>query len=147
MRSFNKIIARLAVAAIAIASVTPLTQAQSMSYAAQVNVPFAFQTESGQRFQPGVYTISINGMHTILIRSAVSSGLAMIQEEANVGRPVDQGKAVFTHYGDRYYLRSVSVSGSSTRLLFGRSKGEREAQIAAGKSPSSVELALLQAGR
>ena len=124
-----------------------IAQAQNQLFAAQVNVPFAFETSSGQHFQPGVYTIRINGSQTMVIRSTTSSGLAMIQSEAYEGRPAPQGKAVFTHYGDRYYLRSVSVAGSSTRLLFGRSKEERETQIANGKNPSTVELALLQAGR
>jgi len=94
-----------------------------------------------------VYTIRINGMQTMQIRGATSSGLAMIQQQANEGLPVSQGKAVFTHCGDKYYLRSVSVADSSTRLLFGRSKEERQNEIADGKTSSAVELSLLQPGR
>ncbi len=147
MRTLTKVSARLIAAVLAVASIAPVVQAQNQLFAARVNVPFAFETASGQHFQPGVYTIRINGTQTMLIRGATTSGLAMIQAQANEGRPAPEGKAVFTHYGDKYYLRSVSVAGSSTRLLFGRSKEERETQIAAGKTPSAVELALLQAGR
>jgi hypothetical protein len=147
MRILTKVSAGLIAAVLAVATVAPVAQAQNQLFAARVNVPFAFETSSGQHFLPGVYTIRINGSQTMVIRSTTSSGLAMIQSEAYEGRPAPQGKAVFTHYGDRYYLRSVSVAGSSTRLLFGRSKEERETQIANGKNPSTVELALLQAGR
>jgi hypothetical protein len=147
MRILTKVSARLIAAVLAVATVAPVAQAQNQLFAAQVNVPFAFETSSGQHFQPGVYTIRINGSQTMVIRSTTSSGLAMIQSETYEGRPSPQGKAVFTHYGDKYYLRSVSVAGSSTRLLFAKSKEERETQIANGKTPSAVELALLQAGR
>ena len=142
----QKVSAGMFAAVLAVASVAPVAQAQNQRFA-QVNVPFAFETSSGQHFQPGVYTISITGMETMLIRSATSSGLAMIRQQASEGLPVAQGKAVFTHYGDKYYLRSVTVAGSSTRLLFSTSKEERQTQIAAHKTPSAVELALLQAGR
>jgi hypothetical protein len=147
MRTFTKVSARLIAAFLAVASVATVAQAQNESFVARVNVPFAFETVSGQQFQPGVYTIRINSMQTMVIRSATSSGLALIQTQANEGLPSPQGKAVFTHYGDRYYLRSVSVAGSSTRLLFGRSKEERKIEIANSKTPSAVELALLQEGR
>ena len=143
----QKISARMITAILAAASVAPLAQAQQPSFAAQVQVPFAFETSSGQHFQPGVYTISTTGLGTMLIRNATRSGLAMIQEQANEGPIVSQGKAVFTHYGNKYYLRSVSVPGGSTRMLFGASKEERETQIATHNTPSAVELALLQAGR
>jgi hypothetical protein len=147
MRTLTKVSARLIAAVLAVASVAPAALAQNQLFAARVNVPFAFETSSGQHFQPGVYTIRINGMQTMVIRGATTSGLAMIQAQANEGRPAAQGKAVFTHYGDKYYLRSVSVAGSSTRLLFGRSKEERKIEIANSKTPSAVELALLQEGR
>jgi hypothetical protein len=147
MRTSTKVSARLIAAVLAVASLATVAQAQNQSFVARVNVPFTFETVSGQHFQPGMYTITITGAQTMLIRGATGSGLAMIQNESNEGRPVSQGKAIFTHYGDKYYLRSVSMSGTSTRLLFGSSKEERETRIAAGKTSSPVELALLQPGR
>ncbi|MGC2403449.1 MAG: hypothetical protein WA510_26900 [Acidobacteriaceae bacterium] len=148
MRSLARLFAMLIAGLMTVASVAPVARAQHLSFAASVNVPFAFETASGQHFQPGVYTIRVTGMDTMLIRGNDSSGLAMIQEQANEGFPASDGKAIFTRYGDKYFLRSVSLPGSSTRLIFGRSKKERETQIAAaGKSPSAIGLALLQAAR
>ena len=147
MRTLTNVSASLIAAVLAVASLAPVAQAQSQSFAAKVNVPFAFQTASGQHFQPGVYTICVTGAQTMLIHGAASSGLAMIQQLADDGLPVSHGKAVFTHYGDKYYLRSVSVAGNSTQLLFASSKAERQSQVASKKSPTAVELAVLQTGR
>jgi hypothetical protein len=88
----------------------------------------------------------MNGEHTMVIRGAKTSGVAMTQM-ANDGLPATKGKAVFTHYGDRYYLRAVWVAGDSSHLLCGSSKAERQSEIATVKTSSPVELALLQEGR
>jgi hypothetical protein len=109
-------------------------------------VPFAFQTASGQHFAPGIYTIRMNGEQSMLIRSDTSSGLAMTQL-ASDGLRATQGKAVFTHYGDQYFLRAVWVAGNSSHLIFNRSKAERESQVAAGKATTAVEVALLEVRR
>jgi hypothetical protein len=123
------------------------SQAQDLVAAARVNVPFAFETSSGQHFRPGVYTVSTTGLGTIVLRSSTSSGMALIQMESNDGR-VSQGKAIFAHYGDMYFLRSVDLPGSSTRLMFGKSVDERESLRAETAShPSTVVLALLQLPR
>jgi hypothetical protein len=147
MRSFARIFAILIAGFMTAASVATVARAQHLSFAADVNVPFAFETASGQHFQPGVYTIRVTGLSTMLIRGNDVSGLSMVQEIANEGFPASDGKAIFTRYGDKYYLRSVSLPGSSTRLIFGRSKNEKETQIAAHRSPSAVGLALLAAAR
>jgi hypothetical protein len=147
MRTFAKVSARLFTAVLALASFAPFTQAQDASFVARVNVPFVFEVASGHQLQPGVYDIVINGSETVLLRGANGASMAMIWERANEGMPVTQGKAVFTHYGDKYYLRSVSSSGSSTRLLFAESKHERESKIAYGKSTKNVELASIPPGR
>jgi hypothetical protein len=111
-----------------------------------MKVPFAFQTSSGQTFAPGVYTIRMNGEHTMVIRGTTTSGVAMTQM-ANDGLPATKGKAVFTHYGDRYFLRAVWVAGDASHLLCSSSKAERQSQIAAVKTSSPVQVALLQEGR
>jgi hypothetical protein len=141
-----KVPAGLIAAVLAIASSAPAAQAQDAGFAAKMNVPFAFQTASGQRFAPGVYTIRMNDGQSMLIRSNTTSGLAITQL-ASDGLPATQGKAVFTHYGDQYFLRAVWVAGSASHLVCGRSKAERESQIAADKVNTAVEVALLNAGR
>jgi hypothetical protein len=143
-----KVPAGLIAAVLAVASSAPAAQAQDAGFAAKMNVPFAFQTASGQHFAPGVYTISMNGPQSVLIRSNTTSGLTLAQL-ANDGLPATQGKAVFTHYGDQYFLRTVWVAGNTSHLICGRSKAEQESQIAAGKAKpnTAVEVALLKAGR
>ena len=141
-----KVPAGLIAAVLTVASLAPVAQAQNAGFAARMNVPFAFETSSGQNFAPGVYTIRMNGEHTMVIRGTNTSGLAMTHL-ANDGLPASKGKAVFTHYGDRYFLRAVWVAGDASHLLCGSSKAERQSQIAAVKTSSPVELALLQEGR
>lgn len=141
-----KVPASLIAAVLAIASSAPAAQAQSPGFAAKLDVPFAFQTASGQHFAPGVYTISMNGDQSMMIRGNTKAGMAMTQL-ASDGLPATEGKAVFTHYGDQYFLRSVWVAGNTSHLICNSSKAERKSQIAAGKTSAAVEVALLQAGR
>jgi hypothetical protein len=141
-----KVPAGLIAAVLAVASLAPVAQAQSSGFAARMKVPFAFQTSSGQNFAPGVYTIRMKGEHTMVIRGTKTSGVAMTQL-VNDRLPATKGKAVFTHYGDRYFLRAVWVAGEGSHLLCSSSKAERQSQIAAVKTSSPVELALLQEGR
>jgi hypothetical protein len=105
-----KVLAGFLAAVLAVASLAPVAQAQGSGFAAEMKVPFAFETASGQRFEPGVYTIRIAGQQTLLIRGKATVGLAMTQL-ANDGLPATQGKAVFTHYGNQYFLHAVSVAG------------------------------------
>ena len=141
-----KVPAGVIVAILTVASLAPVAQAQNSGFAARMKVPFAFQTSSGQNFAPGVYTIRMNGEHTMVIRGTKISGVAMTQL-AYDGLPATKGKAIFTHYGDRYYLRAVWVAGDSSHLLCGSSKAQRQSEIATVKASSPVEVALLQEGR
>jgi hypothetical protein len=141
-----KVPAGLIAAVLAVASSAPAAKAQDGAFAARMNVPFAFQTSSGQHFAPGIYTIRMNSQQTMLIRGKTASGLAMTQL-ANDELPATQGKAVFTHYGNQYFLRAVWVAGNSSHLVCDKLKAERESQIAARKTSTAVEVALLQPER
>lgn len=141
-----KVPAGLIAAVLAVASLAPVAQAQDSGFAAKMKVPFAFQTSTGQHFGPGVYTVRMSGQGTMMIQGTTTSGMATTQL-AYDGRPATQGKAVFTHYGDRYFLRTVWVAGNSSHLLCSSSKAERQSQIAAVKTPSTIEVSLLQEGR
>ena len=110
-----KVPAGLIAGVLAVASSAPAAQAQDAGFAAKMNVPFAFQTASGQHFAPGVYTIRVSGEQSMVIRSNTTSGLFLAQL-ANDEQPPAQGKAVFSHYGDQYYLRTVSVAGNSSQI-------------------------------
>jgi hypothetical protein len=136
----------LIAAVLAVASLVPVAKAQDLApgFAAKINVPFGFETATGQNFAPGIYTISMNGEKTIQIRGAKTSGVVLIHL-ADDSLRATRGNAVFTHYGDKYFLRAVWVSGNNG-LFCGRSKAERELQLSAAKTPPAV-LALLQTGR
>ncbi len=142
-----KVPAALIAAVLAVASLAPAARAQDLApgFAAEINVPFTFETAMGQHFAPDIYTISMNGEKTMLIRGAKASGL-VLTHLADDSLPATKGKAVFTHYGDKYFLRAVWIAGNSI-LFCGRSKAEYQLQVAAAKSPTAVELALLQTGR
>lgn len=107
-------------------------------------MPFAFQTASGQHFAPGVYTITRDGQF-MLIQGGGNSGLALTQF-ANDALPATKGRAVFIHHGDEYFLRAVWVAGNASHLLCNTSKAERRSQIAAGKTSTAVEVAVLREG-
>jgi hypothetical protein len=143
-----KVPAGFIAAVLAVASPAPAAQAQDQDpgFAAKMNAPFAFETATGQHFNPGIYTIRMNGQQTLLIRGRAAAGLVMTQM-AGDGLPATNGKAVFTHYGDRYFLRAVWVAGNNSHLLCATSKAEHQLQVAASKTPAAVELALLKTGR
>jgi hypothetical protein len=148
MRNFANVSARLIAGVLAFVTLAPITHAQNLPFAGTVKVPFAFDTATGQHFGPGVYEMRGTGQSGLLIRSATASGIVLVMESGDSGRIISQGKAVFTHYGDKYYLHSVSVSNSSMKLQFGTSKSEKRAQFASNQPKgSAVELALLETNR
>ena len=146
--TMSKVPAGLIAAVLAVASLAPAAQAQDQDpgFTAKMNVPFAFEAGLGQHFAPGIYTIRMNGEQTMLIRGMGTSGLALTQL-ASDGLPATKSKAVFTHYGDKYFLRAVWVAGNNSHLFCGRSKAEHQLQVAATKTPTAVEVALLQTER
>jgi hypothetical protein len=139
-----KVPAGLIAAVLAVASLAPKAVAQNSAFAGRVKVPFAFQTAAGQHFDPGVYTITIDGQ-VMMIRGKVDSGMTLTQL-ANDGLPATKGKAVFDRHGDRYFLRALWVAGKSSHIICNTSKAERAVQVAAGRESTLVELALLQEG-
>ncbi len=144
--SMLKVPATFIAAVFAVASLAPALHAQDSGFILKVNVPFAFATTMGQHFTAGVYTIRMDRAETMLIQGKSTSGMAITQL-ANDGRPAKTGKAVFTRYGDKYFLREVWVTGNSGHLLCNESKAERRLQVAGNQAPSNVQLALLDTAR
>jgi hypothetical protein len=142
MRILAKVSARLIAAAFAAVTLVPLAQAQHLSFSATVDVPFAFETASGKHFAPGVYEMRLTGQSILEIRSKSASGMVMVSA-GDEGKMITHGTAIFAHYGDKYYLRSVAVADTSTRLTSGRSKSEKRSEMAAVQPAPMVELAVL----
>jgi hypothetical protein len=111
----------------------------------RVNVPFAFHNGS-QRMPAGVYTVSIESTHLILLRGNSSSSIVSTNPE--IAKPSAKGKLVFQRYGDQYFLREVWAANSETGEKCVKSKLEREVEIAQSKAAQpGAELALNQQSR
>jgi hypothetical protein len=114
--------------------------------AARVNIPFGFQTDS-QHFAPGVYTLEMENDHTLLIRGASQSWMALTSVE-DKAQPAKRGTAVFHKYGDHYFLSEITVAGTSRYLHLTPSRTESQLRRGQKKTaPDGVELSLLQGVR
>ena len=142
--SISKFRAGLFAAVLAVAPLSPALHGQDVGMFAKMNVPFAFETASGHHFAPGVYSVRMESLHTLLIRGDSDSALTMTTLEDN-GQVVKTGKATFHRYGNEYFLSEITVAGKSRQIHFAKSKAENRAQIAAEKTPATnVELALVE---
>jgi len=139
--SMLKFRASIFAAVLAVAPLSPTSHAQDAGVIGQVNVPFAFDSGS-HHYQAGAYTIRMENEHTLLLRGAAGSGLAMTWMEDN-SQPVKNGKAVFQKYGNHYSLSEISITGSSRHIYLRPSKAEAQMRVAGNKNaPTPVEIAL-----
>jgi hypothetical protein len=108
----------------------------------RVNVPFAFQSGS-QSMAAGVYRVTIESEHLILLRGGSTSGF--VHTNPQIGKAAAKGKLVFQRYGNHYFLREVWASQSDTGQKCVKTKLEREVEIAQSKAAQpGAELALNQ---
>jgi hypothetical protein len=142
--SISKFRAGLFAAVLAVAPLSPALHGQDVGMFAKMNVPFAFETASGHHFAPGVYSVRMESLHTLLITGDSDSALTMTTLEDN-GQVEKTGKATFHRYGNQYFLSEITVAGKSRQIHFAKSKAENRAQVAAEKTPATnVELALME---
>ena len=143
----SKFRAGLFAAVLAVAPLSPALHGQDVGMVAKMNVPFAFETASGHHFAPGVYSVRMENLHTLLIRGDSDSALTTTTVEDNA-QTATTGKAIFRKYGNQYFLGEITVAGRSRCLHFAKSTAENRVQIAADKTPpTNVELALLETTR
>jgi hypothetical protein len=129
-----------------LAPLSPLSHAQDNGMVARVKVPFGFQTAS-QHFAPGDYTLGMENDHTLVIRGASQSRMAMTSVEDNA-QPVKTGKAVLHRYGGQYFLSEITIAGKSRHLHLTPSRTESQLRNGQKKTaPAGVELSLLQGSR
>jgi hypothetical protein len=139
--SMLKFRASIFAAVLAVAPLSPASNAQDAGAVGRMNVPFAFETGS-QQYPAGVYTIRMEDQHIVRIWSASAAGFSMAAVEDN-GAPAKRGTAVFQKYGDRYLLNEISITGKSGRVVLRPTKQKRQMEIAASKTASAgVEIAL-----
>ena len=133
--------------ALAIASFSPASQAQTPEFQAKTIIPFGFEVGS-THFAPGPLSLRNENDRIVSVRSNSDGVLAIMRHEANLASPAS--KLVFHKYGDRYFLAEVWTKGSSLHLCLIQSKAETKAQRleqASNQKPvknNSVEVALLQ---
>ena len=132
-------------AALAITPFSPAGRAQDAGMLVQVNVPFAFDTDS-QHFDAGVYTIRTENEHILRFQGKSQSELVMTWVEDNA-QPSTTGKAMFQKYGDRYFLSEISIAGKSRHLYFWPSRAEQELQVGNKTEAMNVELSLMEGSR
>jgi hypothetical protein len=143
MNKFSMLKFRASIFAVvlAVAPLSPASNAQDAGVIGRMNVPFAFETSS-QHFPAGVYTIRMEDQHLVRIRGTSVAGIAVALVEDN-GAPAKRGVAVFQRYGDRYFLNEISITGKSGLLFLRPSKEETQLQIAASKTASTgLQIAL-----
>lgn len=141
--SRSKFRAGFVAAVFAVATLSPICHAQDVGTLVEINVPFAFETASGQQFNPGVYILRAENVHTLLIQGPSKAGFVATSVVDN-GQPAKACKATFLKYGNQYVLGEISFEGNSRRLELISSKMANRLQIATGKAaPTQVELALL----
>jgi hypothetical protein len=132
-------------AALAITPFSPVCRAQDAGLLIQVNVPFAFDTDS-QHFDAGVYTIRTENEHILRFQGESQSELVMTWVEDNAQQAL-KGKAMFQKYGDRYFLSEISIAGKSRHLYFWPSRAEQELQVGNKTEAMNVELSLMEGSR
>jgi hypothetical protein len=139
-KSTSKLRTHLLACTLGAVAMVSASQAFAQSNAMRVNVPFAFHNGS-QRLPAGVYRVTIESTHLILLQGSSKSGYVNTNPE--IGKPGEKGKLVFQRYGDQYFLREVWASGSDTGEKCIKSKLERETQIAQSRAAQpGAEVAL-----
>lgn len=141
--SISKVRATLSAIVLAMATMTSATSATAQTAILQVKVPFGFENGS-QHLPAGLYTISMETPNLMLIRGDSGGGFAMVNPQEST-KPANTSTVVFRRYGQRYFLRDVSVAGSTNSLHCVKSKSEKQLQIARTEpAPTDVEVALVE---
>ena len=120
---------------------TQSAAAQSPTGMADVNIPFAFQA-TNHTLPAGQYRVVRESNHLILLRGPAKAAAFVSMYDTSSVRAPKQGKLVFDHSGDKYYLRQIWTAGSSTGLECPKSRAEKSALVAQNEqAATSVELA------
>ena len=138
--------AGLFAAFLAVLSLVPLARAQARETIARVNVPFAFQC-GFQHYPAGIYDIIRLSSDISQMRGASHSGVAMMRVDVNV-LPAKTGKAVFSVYGNQYFLHEMWTKESTDHVIFTVSRAERQLKLASSSiHQPDIQLALLDVPR
>lgn len=141
-----KSITVVAFAVCLLASFAVVGTVSAQDHAARATVPFGFNV--GDKWVPaGTYTITSTGLrnNVISIRDKEST-IALWSLVQPDSRRLNEGKLVFTKYGDQYFLHEILCSSCGMNLALPGSKREKLVRArheeAGLLSPTDVYLAL-----
>jgi hypothetical protein len=129
----------------ALISMTSMGGARAYAQAPAFKVPFDF-TLGSQVFPAGTYQVSyMAGKSAILIRSQDDRFHAMtITYPAD--RSTSDSEAVFTKYGNHYFLHEVLCGAVSMHVALPTSRLEKRARIQEAQLPHSETVVALSTG-
>jgi len=140
-----KSITMIASAVCLFASFAVVGTVSAQDHAAKATVPFGFNV--GDKWVPaGTYTISSDMRSNLISIRDKDRNIALWSLVKSDSRRLNQGKLVFTKYGDRYFLHEILCSSCGMNFALPGSRHEKLArahQEEAGLSnPTDVYLAL-----
>jgi hypothetical protein len=138
---------RMTALAFLAATLISMTAARAHAQAGivEAKVPFDFIVQN-QTMPAGAYRISYVADGAILIRSLDGRFAAGTITHGAEGLPTDEGKLVFTRYGNRYFLHEVLCSRVDMNLALPKSKLEKRINLEEARLAHSQTVAALRAG-
>lgn len=140
-----KSVTMIAFAACLLAGFAVVGTVSAQDHAATATVPFGFNV--GDKWVPaGTYTISSDMRSNLISIRDKDRNIALWSLVQSDSRRLNEGKLVFTKYGDRYFLHEILCSSCGMNFALPGSRHEKLArarQEEAGLSnPTDVYLAL-----
>jgi hypothetical protein len=138
---------RITALAFLTAALISMGSAYAHAQAPAFKVPFDF-TVGNQVFPPGTYRVSYSATKTaILIRSQDDRFHAFTTTYPAYSDPsTSGGKAIFTKYGNQYFLHKVLCSDVSMNVEIPKSTREKRARIEEAQLLHSETVAALRIG-
>jgi len=122
-----KSITAIAFAVCLFASFAVVGTVSAQDHAARATVPFGFNV--GDKWVPaGTYTITSESRSNLIAIRDKDSSIALWSLVQPDSRRLNEGKLVFTKYGDQYFLHEILCSSCGMNLALPGSKREKLAR-------------------
>ena len=131
-----------------LAALTIFASAQTTILYARFHAPFAYDVDT-RHMPPGDYILTLSSGNLLTVSSSDGAALAVVHVIYEPRR-VNASEAVFNTYGDRYFMREVTIHGRGTHIFLPESATERlsaQQWAMAELNPSRSTLALLSEPR
>jgi hypothetical protein len=126
--------------ALSIGALAPSASAQGKATAAEVNIPFAFQTPT-QTMPAGLYRINKESTHLILLRGPGQTSDFISTYDSIKTRAPEHGAVVFARYGNQYFLRQIWTAGDTVGAECPKGRAEKATLLARNEhTPTSIDV-------